>query len=214
MCAMYSLARPRSHPSGMWTFSPPPQVAPGATAALSAAALVILVTTGLVFLCPAISLPQDTTTKLLLKTTAFSPGGVIPKRFTCSGADASPALSWNDPPSRTTSFALIMDDLDAPGGNFVHWVVYNLPASLRQLPQGVPAGEDVTSGGKQGENDFPKTGYGGPCPPPGKPHRYFFRLYALDTTLNLSSPARRAEVDQAMQGHVLAKGELVGRFGR
>jgi len=151
--------------------------------------------------------------KLVLKTTAFEPGGIIPKQFTCSGADVSPALSWSDPPSGTQSFALIVDDPDAPMGTFVHWVVYNLPASARQLPQGVPKRE-TAAGGKQGQNDFPKTGYGGPCPPPGKPHRYSFRLYALDTTLNLAPPVRRADVDQAMQGHVLAKAELMGKFAR
>jgi len=157
---------------------------------------------------------QPPTPKLVLKATAFAPDGLIPKQFTCSGVDASPALSWSDPPPGTVSFALIMDDPDAPRGTFVHWVIYNLPASLRQLPQGVPDGETLASGGTQGENDFPKTGYGGPCPPPGKPHRYFFRLYALDTMLKLASPGHRKDLDEAMKGHVLAKGELMGRFGR
>ncbi len=177
---------------------------PGAALAIAAM--------GLVLLWPQMAVAQGA--KLILKTTAFQPGGAIPKQFTCSGADTSPLLYWNDAPPRTQSFALIVDDPDAPSGTFVHWLVYNLPASLRQLPQGVPEGENLTSGGKQGENDFPRTGYGGPCPPPGKPHRYFFRLYALDTTLNVGSPARRAELEQAMKGHVLAQGELMGRFGR
>jgi hypothetical protein len=130
-----------------------------------------------------------------LKTSAFPAGGDIPKQFTCSGADVSPALTWSDPPPRTRSLALIMDDPDAPVGTFVHWVVYNLPASARQLPAGVPGNNAIPGGGKQGVNDFPKTGYGGPCPPPGKPHRYFFRLYALDNQLDLNGTAHRKDVD-------------------
>lgn len=152
--------------------------------------------------------------KLELKTAAFRPGGTIPATFTCSGADVSPELSWNQPPLRTQTFVLIVDDPDAPAGTWVHWVVYNLPASLRQLPEHVPPGSSIAGGGEQGLNDFPKAGYGGPCPPPGKPHRYFFRLYALDKKLDLQGPVRRQEVDAAMQGHILAQAELMGRFGR
>jgi hypothetical protein len=107
-----------------------------------------------------------------------------------------------------------MDDPDAPGGTWVHWVVYDLPASARQLPEHVSPGEAVAGGGKQGVNDFPMNGYGGPCPPPGKPHRYFFRLYALDTILDLRAAAHRKEVDSAMKGHILAQAELMGTFGR
>lgn len=151
---------------------------------------------------------------LELTTTAFPSGGTIPTRFTCSGADKSPALAWSQAPAGTRSFVLIVDDPDAPAGTWVHWVVYNLPASVRQLPSGVPVGDDVAGGGKQGVNDFPRPGYGGPCPPPGKPHRYFFRLYALDEVLNLSGPAHRRDVDTAMKGHVLAQAELMGTFGR
>jgi Raf kinase inhibitor-like YbhB/YbcL family protein len=152
--------------------------------------------------------------KLELKTTAFRPGGPIPTQFTCSGANHSPALTWSSPPPRTQSFVLIVDDPDAPAGTWVHWVVYNLPASARQLPEHVPAGDALQGGGKQGVNDFPTNGYGGPCPPPGKPHRYFFRLYALDTVLNLRTPVRRKEVDSAMKGHILAQAELMGTFER
>jgi Raf kinase inhibitor-like YbhB/YbcL family protein len=169
-------------------------------------------TTALMLSSPVNGVAQES--KLALTTSAFEPGGMIPKQFTCSGADNSPALSWNDPPPSTQSFALILDDPDAPMGTFVHWVVYNVPASVRQLPQGVKKGETLAGGGKQGQNDFPKTGYGGPCPPPGTPHRYFFRLYALDTILNLKPPVHRDDVDQAMRGHVLAKAELMGKFGR
>jgi len=107
-----------------------------------------------------------------------------------------------------------VDDPDAPAGTWVHWVVYNLPASARQLPEHVPPGETVAGGGEQGVNDFPMNGYGGPCPPPGKPHRYFFRLYALDTILDLRAPVHRQDVDSAVKGHVLGQAELMGKFGR
>lgn len=148
-----------------------------------------------------------------VKSTAFQPGGEIPKQYTCTGPDLSPALSWNEPPEGTKSFALIVDDPDAPVGTWVHWVAYNIPASTRQLPEGVPKTETITSGGVQGTNDFHRIGYGGPCPPPGKPHRYFFKLYALDTTLNLK-PGNKKALEQAMKGHILAQAELMGRFGR
>jgi hypothetical protein len=152
--------------------------------------------------------------KLELTTTAFRPGSKIPVAFTCSGANISPALSWSVGPPRTVSFALIVDDPDAPVGTWIHWVVYNLPATKRQLPEHIPLGEVITSGGRQGENDFPTNGYGGPCPPPGKPHRYFFRLYALDTLLDLHGQVHRRDVDAAMKGHILAQTELMGTFGR
>jgi Raf kinase inhibitor-like YbhB/YbcL family protein len=157
---------------------------------------------------------KDASGKLEIKTTAFRAGGTIPTQYTCSGANISPALTWNQPPPRTQSFALIVDDPDAPAGTWVHWVVYNLPASARQLPQQVPAGESIAGGGNQGLNDFPQVGYGGPCPPPGNPHRYFFRLYALDARLDLRAPVHRKDVDAAMKGHILAQAEWMGTFGR
>lgn len=152
--------------------------------------------------------------KLEVSTTAFRPGGTIPTQFTCSGENISPALAWSQPPAHTQSFVLIVDDPDAPAGTWVHWVVYNLPASARRLPEGVPTGDAVAGGGRQGTNDFHQNSYGGPCPPPGKPHRYFFRLYALDTVLNMRAPVHRKDVDAAMQGHVLAQAETMGTFGR
>jgi Raf kinase inhibitor-like YbhB/YbcL family protein len=152
--------------------------------------------------------------KLELTTTAFTPGEIIPKPFTCDGANVSPALSWTEPPPGTQSFALIMDDPDAPFGTFVHWVVYNLPPSVRQLAERRLAGAELHDGGFQGKNDFLATGYGGPCPPPGKPHRYFFKLYALDTLLNLQAGARKKDVEQAMKGHVLAEAQLMGLYRR
>ena len=151
--------------------------------------------------------------KFEIKSAAFQNNSSIPSRHTCDGANLSPALSWTDPPGGTQSYAFIMDDPDAPGGTFVHWVVYNLPASARQLPEGVPRNDDV-QGGLQGVNDFPQTGYGGPCPPPGKPHRYFFKLYALDTKPDLPAGARKKDVEQAMKGHVLAESQWMGRYKR
>jgi Raf kinase inhibitor-like YbhB/YbcL family protein len=151
---------------------------------------------------------------LHVTSTAFQPGETIPKKFTCDGPDISPALAWSDAPAETQSFALIMDDPDAPAGTWVHWVLYDLPSNTHELPEGMAKQEQLPNGARQGRNDFRKIGYGGPCPPPGKPHRYFFKLHALDTRLNLKAAATKAEVERAMQGHVLAQGELLGRYGR
>ncbi len=151
---------------------------------------------------------------LQMSSAAFSSGEAIPKKFTCDGPDVSPQLKWNDPPAKTQSMALIMDDPDAPGSTWVHWVLYDLPANTRELPEGVAKQEQLSSGARQGRNDFEKTGYGGPCPPPGKPHRYFFKLYALDNKLNLKSGATKVELERAMKSHVLAQAELIGKYGR
>jgi Raf kinase inhibitor-like YbhB/YbcL family protein len=158
--------------------------------------------------------PGQQASKIELKTTSFEPGGFIPKRFTCEGAEVSPALSWGDPPAGTQSFAIIEDDPDAPSGTFVHWLVYDLPATYRRLPEALSGNDPMAGGGRQGTNDFSRTGYNGPCPPPGKPHRYFIRLYALDGKLDLRPAAARRELDSAMQGHILAQAELMGRFKR
>jgi Raf kinase inhibitor-like YbhB/YbcL family protein len=157
---------------------------------------------------------QTPANTLQLKSSDFSLGATIPKQFTCAGADISPAFSWSDPPPSTQSFALIADDPDAPAGNWVHWVLYNLPATLRSLPQNFPKSEQANDGSHQGNNDFAKTGYNGPCPPPGKPHRYFFKLYALDTKLTLKPGASKKDVEAAMQGHILAQGQYMGGFSR
>ena len=154
------------------------------------------------------------TMSLQIISTAFSAGEAIPKKFTCDGPDVSPKLTWNEPPAKTKSFALIMDDPDAPVGTWVHWVLYDLPADTGELPEGVARQEQLASGARQGRNDFGKIGYGGPCPPPGKPHRYFFKLSALDTKLNLKSGATKADLERAMKGHILAQAELIGRYGR
>ena len=149
-----------------------------------------------------------------LKTDAFPPGGDIPDRFTFDGANVSPALSWSAPPAGTQSLALIMDDPDAPRGTWVHWVLYDLPATTRELSEGVAPKGALPSGGRQGRNDFGRLGYGGPCPPPGKPHRYVFRLYALDTKLDAKAGETRAQLDRAMRGHVLAEADIMGRYSR
>jgi len=148
-----------------------------------------------------------------ISSSAFSEGGTIPKKFTCDGPDLSPQLSWKDAPAATKNFALIMDDPDAPVGTWVHWVLYNLPANANDLPEGVEKQEQA-AGGLQGRNDFRKIGYGGPCPPPGKPHRYFFKLYALDTKLDLKAGATKADVERAMKGHILDEARIMGRYGR
>ena len=145
---------------------------------------------------------------------SFSAGGAIPKKFTCDGPDVSPHLSWKGAPAGTQTFALVMDDPDAPVGTWVHWVLYDLPANMTELPEGLEKQEQVASGALQGRNDFHKTGYGGPCPPAGKPHRYFFKLYALDTQLNLRAGATQPDVERAMRGHIRAQTELMGRYGR
>ena len=124
---------------------------------------------------------------LSITSPEFSEGEVIPKKFTCDAQDVSPRLEWKEPPANTQSIALIMDDPDAPGGIWVHWVLYDLPANTRELPEGVAKQEQLSRGGRQGRNDFGKIGYSGPCPPPGKPHRYFFKVYALDMKLSLKA---------------------------
>jgi Raf kinase inhibitor-like YbhB/YbcL family protein len=149
-----------------------------------------------------------------LTSEAFAAEGTIPKKYTCDGPDVSPALDWSGAPPNTQSFALIMDDPDAPAGTWVHWVLYDLPANTKNLPEGVSKQEQLPDGARQGRNDFRKIGYGGPCPPPGKPHRYFFKLYALDKKLDLKPGATKADVESAMKGHTLGQGEFMGRFGR
>ncbi len=149
-----------------------------------------------------------------LSTKAFSAGGDIPAKYTCQGEDVSPALSWSEAPKHTQSFALLVTDPDAPSGDFTHWVLYDLPPVARQLPEAVAASEQLPDGSRQGVNGFRRTGYGGPCPPAGKAHRYYFRLYALDKKLDLAPGATRDALESAMKGHVLAQAELMGRYQR
>jgi Raf kinase inhibitor-like YbhB/YbcL family protein len=137
----------------------------------------------------------------------------IQKQCTCDGAEAAPELSWAAPPAGTQSLALIAFDKDSPFGfSFVHWVLYDLPADKRELPEGLPKQAQLADGSRQGPNDFDKPGYAGPCPPGKTAHRYVFTLYALDTNLNLPAGAKRKQVEKAMKGHVLAYGELIGRY--
>jgi len=151
---------------------------------------------------------------LRLESDAFEAEGTIPQLYTCDGSDVSPPLSWSEPPAGTKSLALIVDDVDAPVGTWVHWVLFNIPAQARALPEAVPADPIVQGLGEHGSNSWGDLGYGGPCPPQGNPHRYTFRLYALDTTLDLGAGASRADLDRAMEGHILGAGQLVGRYGR
>lgn len=145
---------------------------------------------------------------------AFNDGDTIPKIYTCDADNVSPALSWSGIPKETKSIALIVDDPDAPVGTFVHWVIYDIPPARLDLPQGIDKTGTVTDIGTQGNNDFRKLGYGGPCPPKGPAHRYLFKLYALDTKLNLKPGATKAEVEKAMRGHILSQGQLIGKYSR
>jgi Raf kinase inhibitor-like YbhB/YbcL family protein len=149
-----------------------------------------------------------------LKSPAFSSGGDIPVKHTCDGQDVSPVLRWTDPPGNAKAFALIADDPDAPAGTWVHWVLYGVPATTRELPEGVAARDTVPGVGTQGMNDFGKVGYGGPCPPRGPAHRYYFKLYALDAELKLPPRKTKAEVLKAIEGHVLGQAELMGHYKR
>jgi Raf kinase inhibitor-like YbhB/YbcL family protein len=145
---------------------------------------------------------------------AFAEGTPVPVEHTCEGSGSSPGLAWSEIPVDTRSFALVCDDPDAPRGTWVHWVLFNLPADAVELAPAVPPAPELPSGARQGINDSGNVGYGGPCPPRGRRHRYFFRLYALDCTLNLAPGVKRPDLDQAMAGHVLADATLMGTFQR
>ena len=147
-------------------------------------------------------------------SSSFSPGEGIPRDFTADGRDVSPVLAWQNVPVGTRTFALICDDPDAPAGTWVHWLIWNLPASARSLPQGVPSARTLPDGSAQGKNDFGRIGWGGPSPPAGKPHRYFFRLYALKEKLTLPPNASRKELDFAMRGLIIATAEVFGTYKR
>jgi Raf kinase inhibitor-like YbhB/YbcL family protein len=144
----------------------------------------------------------------------FQTGAPIPKQFTGDGADQSPPLKWSEPPSGTKSLALICDDPDAPRGTWVHWVLFHVPSQTRELEEGVPTTETLGNGAKQGKNDFGNIGYGGPAPPKGPPHRYFFKLYALDAVTDLPPGVTKAQLVDAMKGHILAEGQIMGKYGR
>jgi Raf kinase inhibitor-like YbhB/YbcL family protein len=149
-----------------------------------------------------------------LTSPAFSEGTVIPKRHAGDGGNLSPSLSWPKSSMAVKSYAVIMEDPDAPSGTFIHWVLFNIPPGMNQLPEGVPVKPEVTGVGTQGINDARTNGYYGPCPPPGKPHRYFFKVFALDKPMDLPSGCTSAELQQAMQSHLLDSGSLMGTYHR
>ncbi len=151
---------------------------------------------------------------LTIRSNAFEEGARIPVQYTCDDKDLSPALTWEGAPEGTKSYALICDDPDAPMGTWVHWVIFNIPADSTGLPEGLDKAPRLDDGTIQGKNSWGRHGYGGPCPPPGKPHRYFFKLYALDTTLDLDDSARKNDLLAAMKGHVLAEAQTMGTYGR
>lgn len=150
---------------------------------------------------------------LKLTSTAFEEGGMIPAKYTCDGDNVSPPLAWSGVPESAKTLALVADDPDAPRGTWVHWVVYQIPATEKGLPENVPARETLDGGARQGRNDFKNTGYGGPCPPSGT-HRYFFKLYALDASLDLAPGATTDQLLGLIEGHAVAEGQLMGRYKR
>ena len=151
---------------------------------------------------------------LQIRSDAFEADGTIPQRYTCDGEDLSPPLSWSEPPAGTQSLVLVCDDPDAPAGTWDHWVLFNIAATTHSLPEGIPADPVVKGAGTHGSNSWDRLGYGGPCPPKGAAHRYYFRLYALDTNLDLDPGAEKKDVEKAIEGHILAQGQLMGRYGR
>ncbi len=148
-----------------------------------------------------------------LTSPAFDDGGMIPSKYTCDDINVSPPLKWETAPPGTKSFAVICDDPDAPVGTWVHWVIFNIPPDVQELPENVPPDKTLKNGAIQGKNDFRKLGYGGPCPPGGT-HRYYFKLYALDMELNLSSGILKVDLMGTMRNHILAECQLMGKYKR
>jgi len=151
--------------------------------------------------------------EIKITSSAFADGGLIPAKYTCDGADVSPPLQWDVVPEGAKSIAFICDDPDAPMGTWVHWVLFNLPAQAKDLAENIPPDKTLPDGAKQGTNDFRRIGYGGPCPPSGT-HRYFFKIYAIDTELDLEAGASKRQLLKAMDGHILAQGQLIGKYKR
>lgn len=156
---------------------------------------------------------METLTKMSLASAAFSEGAAIPRKYTCDADNVSPPLKLENVPEKTQSLAMIVEDPDAPAGTWTHWVIFNIPPSTRVLPEHVPAKGELDSGARQGLNSSKKIGYDGPCPPSGT-HRYFFKLYALDTRLELRAGITKTELAKAMKGHVLAETQLMGTYRR
>jgi Raf kinase inhibitor-like YbhB/YbcL family protein len=157
--------------------------------------------------------PKDNRLEIKLTSTAFKEGGPIPRVYTCDGVNISPPLEWSGVPKTAKTLAIVCDDTDAPGGTWVHWVLYNLPADNIGLVENLPATEKLAAGGFQGTNDSRKIGYDGPCPPSGT-HRYYFKIYALDSELPLKAGAMKAETLKAMEGHIVVQGQLMGTYRR
>lgn len=151
--------------------------------------------------------------EIKLTSIAFKNGGMIPAKYTCDGNNGSPPLSWTSVPNGTKSIAIICDDPDAPMGTWVHWVIYDLPVSIKELPENISSQEKLKNGAKHGINDFRKFGYGAPCPPGGT-HRYYFKIYALDNETGLKPGATKEQLLKTMKGHVLAEGQLIGKYTR
>jgi Raf kinase inhibitor-like YbhB/YbcL family protein len=157
--------------------------------------------------------PKEDKLEIKLTSMAFKEGAPIPRAYTCDGVNVSPPLEWSGVPKTAKTIAIVCDDPDAPGGTWVHWVFYNLPADNIGLVENLPATEKLAAGGFQGTNDFQKTGYGGPCPPSGT-HHYYFKIYALDSELPLKAGATKAETMKAMEGHIVLQGQLMGTYSR
>lgn len=151
--------------------------------------------------------------KMRITSSAFTDGNMIPAKYTCDGQDISPPLEWKDVPAGTKSFVLISDDPDAPMGTWVHWVAYNIPPDVAKLDENVKREKEFKNGMRQGSNDWPKIGYGGPCPPSGT-HRYYFKLYAIDTMLDIKPGATKTQILDTMKGHVLSEAQIMGRYHR
>jgi Raf kinase inhibitor-like YbhB/YbcL family protein len=160
------------------------------------------------------ALPEEGQMTLSLSSSVFQDGGNIPTKYTCDGEDVSPPLAWDDPTAGTQCLVLVVDDPDAAGGVFTHWLLFNLPADSHELPEAVPAQNELPNGALQGKNDFAKIGYGGPCPPSGATHHYRFTIYALDQPLDLKAGVSRKQVIDAIKGHILAWGQLIGMYQR
>jgi Raf kinase inhibitor-like YbhB/YbcL family protein len=172
---------------------------------------------------PETSRPEEMTPKtppdagrpaFAIACSAFAAGAKIPVKYTCDGQNVSPPLDWSQGPVGTASFALIVDDPDAPVKAFTHWIIFNLPPDILGLPEAVPVDGKLASGALQGNNGFGEIGYAGPCPPSGSPHHYSFILYALDKSLDLAAGASKEQVLEAMQGHVIAQSQLIGVYQR
>ena len=151
--------------------------------------------------------------EIKVTSSAFAEGQMIPAEYTADGRNISPPLEWSPVPEGTKSIALINDDPDAPMGTWVHWVLFNLPSDAKELAENIPADKILPNGARQGVSDFGRIGYGGPCPPGGT-HRYFFKIYALDTEVGLEAGADKRQLLKAMEGHILEQGQLVGKYKR